>query len=90
MRKTLSILVIIFLLFFAEKGFAEEKKATPECIYTSTAEVVDGKLINHKEQIDCVEVKKPNVIVSAMTGENSGLFFQYVFGTLFFIVENLL
>ena len=52
--------------------------------------VVDGKLINHKEQIDCVEVKKPNVIVSAMTGENSGLFFQYVFGTLFFVVENLL
>tara|TARA_Y100000031_G_C7902274_1_gene240102 strand:- start:134 stop:403 length:270 start_codon:yes stop_codon:yes gene_type:complete len=85
------ILLVILILFLVDKGvIAEEKKATPECIYTSTAEVVDGKLINHKEQIDCVEVKKPNVIVSAMTGENSGLFFQYVFGTLFFVVEHLL
>ena len=83
--------LVILILFLVDKGvIAEEKKATPECIYTSTAEVVDGKLINHKEQIDCVEVKKPNVIVSAMTGENSGLFFQYVFGTLFFVVEHLL
>ena len=30
------------------------------------------------------------VIVSAITGDNSGLVFQYIFGTLFFIVENLL
>lgn len=83
--------LVILILFLVDKGvIAEEKTATPECIYTSTAEVVDGKLINHKEQIDCVEVKKPNVIVSAMTGENSGLFFQYVFGTLFFVVEHLL
>tara|TARA_B100000029_G_scaffold429254_1_gene439552 strand:+ start:863 stop:1132 length:270 start_codon:yes stop_codon:yes gene_type:complete len=83
--------LVILILFLVDKGvIAEDKKATPECVYTSTAEVVDGKLINHKEQIDCVEVKKPNVIVSAMTGENSGFFFQYVFGTLFFVVEHLL
>ena len=85
------LIIALLLLFIAhEKGFAEEKTATPECVYTSTAEVIDGKLINHKEQIDCVEIKKPNVIVSAITGEHSGQWFQYFFGTIFFIIENLL
>ena len=88
MRKTLSILVIIILFFLADEGFAEPK-IKPECKYYSIAEVVDGKIINKKEKITCVEEKKPNFLVSAMTGESSGIFFQYFFGTIFFIIENL-
>ena len=49
----------------------------------------DGEIINKKEKITCVEEKKPNFLVSAMTGESSGIFFQYFFGTIFFIIENL-
>ncbi len=85
------IIIVLLLLFIAhEKGFAEEKTATPECVYTSTAKVIDGKLIDHKEQIDCIEIKRPNAIVSAITGEYSGQWFQYFFGSIFFIMENLL
>ena len=84
------ILLIILILFLADRGvFADEKKATPECIYTSTAEVVDGKLINHKEKIDCVEVVKPNALVSAFTGENAETTWKYFWGTIFFIMENM-
>ncbi len=83
------VLLVILLFFIAGKGFAEERKATPECIYTSSAEVIDGRLVNKKEEINCIEYKKPNVLISAMTGENLGLFFQYLFGTIFFAIENL-
>tara|TARA_B100000745_G_C20075215_1_gene367203 strand:+ start:629 stop:895 length:267 start_codon:yes stop_codon:yes gene_type:complete len=88
MRKILSTLVIILLFFLAEKSFAESK-LKPECIYESTAQVVDGKLINHKEKISCVEVKKPNILISVITGENSGEFMQFFFGTIFFIMEHM-
>ena len=88
MRKILSTLVIILLFFLAEKSFAESK-LKPECIYESTAQVVDGKLINHKEKISCVEVKKPNILISVITGESSGEFMQFFFGTIFFIMEHM-
>ena len=80
--------IFIINIFLADKGFAEPK-IKPECKYYSTAEVVDGEIINKKEKITCVEEKKPKFLVSAMTGESSGIFFQYFFGTIFFIIENL-
>ena len=89
--KTLPIslcLIFIINIFLAEKSFAESK-LKPECIYESTAQVVDGKLINHKEKISCVEVKKPNILISVITGENSGEFMQFFFGTIFFIMEHM-
>ena len=82
------ILLVVFLFFLAENSFAESK-LKPECIYESTAQVVDGKLINHKEKISCVEVKKPNILISVITGENSGEFMQFFFGTIFFIMEHM-
>ena len=81
-------LIFIINIFLADKGFAEPK-IKAECKYYSTAEVVDGEIINKKEKITCVEEKKPNFLVSAMMGESSGIFFQYFFGTIFFIIENL-
>ena len=82
------VLLVVFLFFLAENSFAESK-LKPECIYESTAQVVDGKLINHNEKISCVEVKKPNILISAITGENSGQFMQILFGTIFFIMEHM-
>ena len=80
MSKLLKIIVFLFLL---------QTSSFADCRYEASGEVQGDKIINKVEKVVCVEEKKPNFLVSAMTGESSGIFFQYFFGTIFFIIENL-
>ena len=73
-----------------EKKYADKKEILNHLIELTIEYIKEkGLKINKKEKITCVEEKKPNFLVSAMTGESSGIFFQYFFGTIFFIIENL-
>ena len=81
MSKLLKIIVFLFLL---------QTSSFADCRYEASGEVQGDKIINKVEKVVCdEEEKKPNFLVSAMTGESSGIFFQYFFGTIFFIIENL-
>ena len=75
------VVLILFLL---------TSSVNADCKYEASGEVQGDKIINKVEKVVCdEEEKKPNFLVSAMTGESSGIFFQYFFGTIFFIIENL-